>query len=104
MTTPQTPRKPRGAAESFVVGESVVIDCVAIKIDDVLTDPTAFYCYVADPDGTSTDATTYTNGTGLASALYVPTKQGWHKFRVEGTGTAPFMREGKFYAVASSIT
>jgi len=111
------PNEP-AARDTFVVGDSVVID-FDVYVNGTLTAPTTVTATVETPitamawdsedeemditGGVDTDATVHSDTAGLYGIVYVPTVAGWHRFKIVGTGTAPFVREGTFYVQATTI-
>ncbi len=92
-----------GAAESFVVGDTIKFQN-DIYVDDALTDPTTKTWVIELPDGTDVSLTEASGATGIWTATYLTTQAGWHVVQFKGAGnSADYVRERDFYVGTSAI-
>ena len=88
---------------SFVIGDTIKIKAT-FKVDGVLTNPTTCTITVQEPDWDQITLTISNDGTGVRSGTYQPDESGWHRWQVEGTGTAAGVRQGAFYVKSSGLS
>jgi len=91
-----------GASESFVVGDSVVID---VEVRDFLTKALSVSSVEISVESPVTETVEWLDVYGSAGeygGVYVPTEVGWHRFIISGTNLS-FVRNGTFYVHTSGI-
>lgn len=89
-------------ASSFVIGDTVRIRA-RFKVDNVLTNPTTCTMVVQEPDLTQHSLSVTNVSTGVRQGTYTSDTEGWHRVRIEGTGTAAGVRETAFYVASSGL-
>jgi len=88
---------------SFLVGNTIKLR-VELRVDNVLTNPTAIALTIEEPDGTDQTPAVTADSTGKKSATFAPDQTGYHNWRWNATGTAAGRVEGRFYVHSSPIT
>lgn len=84
------------AVNTYQIGDIIVLRC-EFRVDGVLTDPTSAECRVKLPDGTIATPALSSGGTGIRTAQYPPTQNGYHYVAWQSTGAAAGYEESRFY-------
>ena len=89
--------------KSFPVLQTVTLSA-SIKVDGVLTDPSAAVLFIKRPvTGDTITPAVSDDGTGLRSATYLVDEVGYWKYKWVMAGTAAGVAEGSFYVSSSDI-
>ena len=87
---------------SFVVGDTITIKGT-FKVDGVKTNPTTCVIIIQDPNLAQYTPSVTSVSTGVRSVTFTPDTPGWHRWEVEGTGTAARAKQGAFYVKTSAL-
>lgn len=85
-------------ANAYIIGQPVLLtDTITVPSSGALVDDATTSCTVYQPDGTTALPSVIHDSTGVYSAAFMPSQNGWHEYVFRSTNTGAGAGRSRFY-------